>query len=53
MGFVLNWLLFYSFSKLFDVAGHCPHDEVPEQVNNILCEWIPSVESKILAGSPV
>ncbi|MED6167300.1 hypothetical protein PIB30_001194 [Stylosanthes scabra] len=34
-------------------AGHCPHDEVPEQVNDILFEWIPSVESQILTGSPV
>jgi len=21
-------------------AGHCPHDEVPDQVNALLCEWI-------------
>jgi hypothetical protein len=26
-------------------AGHCPHDEVPDQVNGALLEW--------LAGLPV
>ncbi|XP_038685375.1 uncharacterized protein LOC119985219 isoform X2 [Tripterygium wilfordii] len=30
-------------------AGHCPHDEQPEQVNLIICEWVMSAESKILA----
>ncbi|XP_061353310.1 uncharacterized protein LOC133298086 isoform X2 [Gastrolobium bilobum] len=34
-------------------AGHCPHDEVPEQVNIIICEWILGVESNILAGCSV
>ncbi|KAI5389306.1 uncharacterized protein LOC127101403 isoform X2 [Lathyrus oleraceus] len=31
-------------------AGHCPHDEVPELVNSIICDWIHRVESNILAG---
>ncbi|XP_039689791.1 uncharacterized protein [Medicago truncatula] len=26
-------------------AGHCPHDEVPESVNTILCDWIQRVET--------
>ncbi|KAK7401168.1 hypothetical protein VNO78_12488 [Psophocarpus tetragonolobus] len=34
-------------------AGHCPHDEMPEQVNAIICEWILGVESNILADCPV
>ncbi|RDY00292.1 Pheophytinase, chloroplastic, partial [Mucuna pruriens] len=34
-------------------AGHCPHDEVPERVNTIICEWILDVESNILAECPV
>ncbi|XP_054811010.1 uncharacterized protein LOC129312411 [Prosopis cineraria] len=34
-------------------AGHCPHDEVPEQVNPIICEWILRMESKILANFPL
>ncbi|XP_047176191.1 uncharacterized protein LOC124843479 isoform X1 [Vigna umbellata] len=34
-------------------AGHCPHDEVPERVNSIICEWIIGVESKILVECPV
>jgi pimeloyl-ACP methyl ester carboxylesterase len=21
-------------------AGHCPHDEVPEEVNRLICDWI-------------
>ncbi|MBH8573986.1 alpha/beta fold hydrolase [Nostocaceae cyanobacterium CENA369] len=24
-------------------AGHCPHDEIPEQVNQLLCDWVLSV----------
>lgn len=24
-------------------AGHCPHDEVPEQVNSLIAEWISSI----------
>ncbi|KRH39963.1 hypothetical protein GLYMA_09G230500v4 [Glycine max] len=35
-------------------AGHCPHDEVPERVNTIICEWILGVESNnILAECAV
>ncbi|KAL4018803.1 hypothetical protein IC575_022427 [Cucumis melo] len=26
-------------------AGHCPHDELPEEVNSTLCEWIVRMES--------
>ncbi|KAG8638487.1 uncharacterized protein LOC110600318 isoform X3 [Manihot esculenta] len=32
-------------------AGHCPHDEKPEDVNPIICQWVVAAESKILAGS--
>ena len=24
-------------------AGHCPHDEVPEQVNSLIADWISSI----------
>jgi hypothetical protein len=24
-------------------AGHCPHDEISEEVNPIICEWIVKV----------
>lgn len=27
-------------------AGHCPHDEVPEQVNSILGEWVSKLGTK-------
>jgi pimeloyl-ACP methyl ester carboxylesterase len=27
----------------FLMAGHCPHDEVPEQVNSLLRDWVLSV----------
>ncbi len=30
-------------------AGHCPHDEVPEQVNAALLEWLAGLSS---AASP-
>ncbi|MEB3232542.1 MAG: alpha/beta fold hydrolase [Leptolyngbyaceae bacterium] len=29
-------------------AGHCPHDEVPQQVNQLLSEW---VEAKLIKSS--
>ncbi|GLT40303.1 hypothetical protein SLA2020_144480 [Shorea laevis] len=32
-------------------AGHCPHDELPEEVNSIICEWILTVENKVPAES--
>jgi hypothetical protein len=25
-------------------AGHCPHDEVPDQVNAALLEWLSALE---------
>ncbi|XP_076957579.1 uncharacterized protein LOC143633116 [Bidens hawaiensis] len=27
-------------------AGHCPHDEVPEEVNSIIQEWVVKIESR-------
>ncbi|WCJ36512.1 DNA photolyase DNA photolyase [Euphorbia peplus] len=30
-------------------AGHCPHDERPEEVNAIICEWVAAAEAKISA----
>ncbi|CAI9295742.1 unnamed protein product [Lactuca saligna] len=27
-------------------AGHCPHDEVPEEVNSIIQEWVVNVENR-------
>eukprot|EP00640_Fibrocapsa_japonica_P001171 CAMPEP_0113938046 /NCGR_PEP_ID=MMETSP1339-20121228/4475_1 /TAXON_ID=94617 /ORGANISM="Fibrocapsa japonica" /LENGTH=424 /DNA_ID=CAMNT_0000940981 /DNA_START=36 /DNA_END=1310 /DNA_ORIENTATION=+ /assembly_acc=CAM_ASM_000762 len=27
----------------FEGAGHCPHDEVPEQVNRMLCEFLEEI----------
>ncbi|KAE8022417.1 hypothetical protein FH972_008219 [Carpinus fangiana] len=32
-------------------AGHCPHDELPEEVNSIICEWVASIQSKLPAES--
>lgn len=35
---------YYSqISEQFLQAGHCPHDEVPEQVNQIIKNWVVSV----------
>ncbi|KAK6155837.1 hypothetical protein DH2020_010085 [Rehmannia glutinosa] len=31
-------------------AGHCPHDEVPNEVNSIIKEWVVTLESQV---SPV
>lgn len=27
-------------------AGHCPHDEVPEEVNSIIRNWVRNIESR-------
>ncbi|KAK7854879.1 pheophytinase [Quercus suber] len=32
-------------------AGHCPHDELPDDVNSMICEWVASVQSKLPAES--
>nr|XP_004309063.2 PREDICTED: uncharacterized protein LOC101314712 [Fragaria vesca subsp. vesca] len=32
-------------------AGHCPHDELPDEVNSIICEWIVTLSSKRLVVS--
>ncbi|XVF50670.1 hypothetical protein PTKIN_Ptkin04bG0120700 [Pterospermum kingtungense] len=32
-------------------AGHCPHDEQPEKVNLIICDWIVAVERKLPSRS--
>ena len=36
---------FYSqITEYFLQAGHCPHDEVPDQVNPLIHEWVRSLE---------
>ncbi|CAN1842703.1 Pheophytinase, chloroplastic [Linum perenne] len=37
--------------KQLDDAGHCPHDEQPDEVNSIVCEWTAMIESRNLAPS--
>ncbi|XP_021730318.1 uncharacterized protein LOC110697260 [Chenopodium quinoa] len=32
-------------------AGHCPHDECPDEVNAMICGWISEIESKIHSES--
>ncbi|KAM1069918.1 hypothetical protein ACFX13_001827 [Malus domestica] len=32
-------------------AGHCPHDELPDEVNSIIREWIVNQRSKLPAVS--
>jgi pimeloyl-ACP methyl ester carboxylesterase len=27
-------------------AGHCPHDEIPEQVNNLITDWVLTVSDR-------
>ncbi|NEO26308.1 MAG: alpha/beta fold hydrolase, partial [Kamptonema sp. SIO4C4] len=33
-----------TLSEHFLQAGHCPHDEVPTQVNQLLRQWVQSIE---------
>ena len=54
--FILNYFWFDpNLPFLFDlgIIGHCPHDEVPDQVNPIICQWILDAESKISAECAV
>ena len=37
----------FSGSKL---PGHCPHDELPSEVNSIITEWVAALEHQV---SPV
>jgi hypothetical protein len=30
-------------TEYFLIAGHCPHDEIPEQVNSYLRDWVISL----------
>lgn len=32
------------------LSGHCPHDELPNEVNSIIKEWVVTLESEV---SPV
>lgn len=32
-------------------AGHCPHDECPEEVNAMIREWILMIESRMYSES--
>lgn len=34
-------------------TGHCPHDECPEIVNPVICEWIARIEKRIHTESSV
>ncbi|CAN1265269.1 Pheophytinase, chloroplastic [Linum perenne] len=37
--------------KQLNDAGHCPHDEQPDEVNSTVCEWTAMIESRNLAPS--
>lgn len=38
---------FYTNTTVVNLqAGHCPHDEAPEQVNKALLEWLASLEAE-------
>ena len=47
-----SFLLEYYYLNLMslmnhEIVGHCPHDEVPELVNSIICEWTLTQERKV------
>lgn len=29
-----------SLTEFYLKAGHCPHDEIPKEVNNLICSWV-------------
>ncbi len=35
-----------SLTEHFLKAGHCPHDEIPEQVNHLICSWVLSLNDR-------
>lgn len=43
------FLTFFSLQISGCITGHCPHDEKPEEVNSIICEWIMTIGSKVPA----
>lgn len=50
-----NLLLSTNDTRLFwcSLSGHCPHDEVPEKVNDILIEWVKTAEAESTKTSEV
>jgi pimeloyl-ACP methyl ester carboxylesterase len=40
-----------SVMEHYIMAGHCPHDEVPDQVNSLIRDWVLSLELKSIASS--
>jgi len=37
---------FFCGSLYIIITGHAPHDEVPDEVNTILCNWVEQIEVK-------
>ena len=37
----------YIFLFMVNITGHAPHDEVPDEVNTLLCEWTKQIEVKL------
>jgi hypothetical protein len=35
-----------SFLPIMNMSGHAPHDEVPAEVNSLLCEWTEETDVK-------
>lgn len=33
---------------VYNISGHCPHDEVPELVNSIITQWVVKMENNNL-----
>jgi len=33
-------------------AGHCPHDEAPEQANRALLEWLAALDARATPAEP-
>ena len=53
---LLVLLLFFMATATTEVvleAGHCPHDEVPDQVNAALLEWIGGLSAAAAARPAV
>ncbi|PWA40233.1 DNA photolyase, N-terminal [Artemisia annua] len=42
--FSISYLHLHCLNNL--ISGHCPHDEVPEEVNSIIREWVINTENR-------
>lgn len=46
LNFFFTFFLIKNYVAHDIITGHAPHDEVPDEVNTILCKWVEQIEVK-------